>query len=87
MDEEDNILQASFIILKIDLETFDVETETRITECYIIKNLLTELARVVLGNIVRRANIPQYALGPIFPSTARASSVSKRLILYHICTM
>ena len=27
-----NILQASFIILKIDLETFDVETETGITE-------------------------------------------------------
>ena len=68
-----NILQASFIIL----ETFDVETETGITECHII-NLLTELARAVLGNIGPRswqqrpsearsvvprpqANIPQYS--------------------------
>ena len=46
-----NILQASFIIL----ETFDVETETGITECHIINNLQTELAWAVLGNIGPRS--------------------------------
>ena len=38
-----------------DLETFDVETETGITECHIINNLLTELALAVVGNIVPRS--------------------------------
>ena len=41
-------------------KTFDVETETGITECYIINNLLTELARAVLVNIGPKANIPQH---------------------------
>ena len=50
MDEEDEHSPSEFYF-PVDLETFDVETETGITECHIINNLLTELARAVLGNI------------------------------------
>ena len=50
---ETNFLDASFIILKT--ETFDVETGTGITGCHIVNNLLTELARAVLGNIGPRS--------------------------------
>ena len=50
MDEEDEHSPSEFYYPE-DLETFDVETETGITECHIINNLLTELARAVLGNI------------------------------------
>ena len=50
MDEEDEHSPSEFYYPE-DLESFDVETETGITECHIINNLLTELARAVLGNI------------------------------------
>ena len=43
MDEEDEHSPSEFYYPE-DLETFDVETETGITECHIINNLLTELA-------------------------------------------
>ena len=60
--KETNILQASFIIV----ETFDVETETGITECHIINNLLTELARAVLENIGPSARLVSgYSFTPI----------------------
>ena len=47
MDEEDKHSPSKFYYPE-DLETFDLETETAITECHIIKN---ELARAILGNI------------------------------------
>ena len=50
MGEEDEHSRCEFYYPE-DLETFNVETETGITECHIIKNLLTELARVAMGNI------------------------------------
>ena len=50
MDEEDEHSPSEFYYPE-DTETFDVETETGIRECHIINNLLTELARAVLGNI------------------------------------
>ena len=50
MGEEDEHSRCEFYFPE-GLETFDVETETAITECHIINNLLTELARAVLGNI------------------------------------
>ena len=50
MGEEDEHSHCEFYYPE-DLETFDVETETGITECHIINNLLTELAWAVLGNI------------------------------------
>ena len=50
MDEEDEHSPSEFYY-PVDLEAFDVETETGITECHIINNLLSELARAVLGNI------------------------------------
>ena len=57
------------------------------TECHIKNNLLTELAWAVLGNIGPRswrAKRGPYChdRGPIFPSTAQASSVSKRLLFW-----
>ena len=52
------------------------------TECHIINNLLTELARAVLGNIGHRSWEYCHDLRPIFPSTVRASSVSKRLLFH-----
>ena len=54
MDEEDELCPSEFYLPE-DLETFDVETETGITECHIINNLLIELARAVLGNIDARS--------------------------------
>ena len=51
MDEEDEH-SPSELYYPEDLETFDVETETSITECHIITNLLTELS---LGNIGPRS--------------------------------
>ena len=54
MDEEDEH-SPSELYYPEDLETFDVETETSITECHIITNLLTELSRAVLGNIGPRS--------------------------------
>ena len=42
MDEEDEHSPSEFYF-PVDLETFDVETETGITECHIINNLLSEL--------------------------------------------
>ena len=74
-----NFLQASY---PEDLETltFDVETQTGITECHIINNLLTELARAVLRNIDPR--LWQY--GPRFAQSVPprpSRSVSKRLAL------
>ena len=50
MDEVDEHSPSQFYYPE-DLETFDVETETGITEYHIINNLLTDLARAVLGNI------------------------------------
>ena len=50
MDEEDEHSPSEFYYPE-DLETFDVQTETGITECHIIINLLTELARAALGDI------------------------------------
>ena len=50
MDEEDEHSPREFYYPE-DLETFDVETETGITEYHIINNSLTELARAVLGKI------------------------------------
>ena len=41
-DEEDEHSPTDFYYPE-DLETFDIETETGITECHIINNLLTEL--------------------------------------------
>ena len=52
-----------------DLETFDVETETGITEYHIINNLLTELGRTATTS-------GQYS--PVRPSRP----VSKRLVLF-----
>ena len=43
MDEEDEHSPSEFYF-PVDLETFDVETETGITECHIINNLLSELS-------------------------------------------
>ena len=54
MDEEDEHSPSEFYYPE-DLGTFDVETEIGITECHIINNLLTELARAVLGNIGHRS--------------------------------
>ena len=51
MEEEEEHCPSEFYYPE-DLETFDVETETGITECHIINNLLTELARAVLGIII-----------------------------------
>ena len=48
MDEEDEHSPSEFYY-PVDLETFDEEKETGITECHIINNLLTELARAVLA--------------------------------------
>ena len=87
MDEEDKHSPSMFYYPE-DLEAFDVQTETGITECHIINNLLTKLARAALGNIGPRSwqyrprftrSIPPRPQ-PIFPGTARASSVSGRLI-------
>ena len=61
MDEDDEHSPSEFYYPE-DLETFDVETETGITECHIINNLLTELARAVLGNIGPRS----WQYGPCF---------------------
>ena len=49
MDEGDEDSTSEFYYPE-DLETFDAETE-----CHIINNLLTELARAVLGNIGPRS--------------------------------
>ena len=54
MDEEDEHSPSEFYYPE-DLETFDVETETGITECHIIKNFLSEVPRAVLGNIGPRS--------------------------------
>ena len=54
MDEEDKHSPSEFYYPE-DLETFEVETETGIPGCHIINNLLTELARAVLGNIGPRS--------------------------------
>ena len=54
MDEENEHSPSEFYYPE-DLETFDGETETGITECHTIKDLLTELARAVLGNIGPRS--------------------------------
>ena len=70
-----NILQASFIILKI-LKLLMQKLKQASPGCHIINNLLTELARAVLGNIgprswqcgpseAPRANTPQF--GPRAP--------------------
>ena len=69
MDEDDEHSPSEFYYPE-DLETFVVETETGITECHVMNNLLTELARAILENI------GQYS--PVRPSR----SVSKRLLLY-----
>jgi len=68
MEEEEEHCPSEFYYPE-DLETFDVETETGITECHMINNLLTQLARAVLRNIT---SFGPYChdLGPIFPSTA-----------------
>ena len=58
MGEEDEHSHCEFYYPE-DLETFDVETETGITECHIINNLLTELTnRACSGRFL--GNIPQY---------------------------
>ena len=54
MDEEDEHSPSEFYYPE-DLETFEVETETGISGCHIINNLLTELARAVLGNVGPRS--------------------------------
>ena len=54
MDEEDEHSPSVFYYPE-DLETFDAETETGITECHIINYLLTSLARSVPGNICPRS--------------------------------
>ena len=65
MDEEDEHSPSEFYYPE-DLETFDVETETGITECHIINNLLTELARAVLENIGPSARLVSgYSFTPI----------------------
>ena len=71
MGEEDEHFPSEFYYHE-DLETFDVETETGITECHIINNLLTELARAVLEIIGPRSwqYGHRFDPGPIFPSTA-----------------
>ena len=69
MDEEDKLSPREFYYPE-DLKSLDVETETGITECHIINNLLTELARAILGNI-----------GPRFArSILPRPRVSKRLL-------
>ena len=59
MGEEDEHSPSEFYYPE-DQETFDEESETGITECHIINNLLTELARAVLGNIGPRASLGPY---------------------------
>ena len=59
MDEEDEHSPSVFYYPE-DLETFDEETETGITECHIINYLLTDLARAVPGNIGPRS----FSYGP-----------------------
>ena len=61
MDKEDEHSPSVFCYPE-DLETFDAESETSITECHIINNLLTELAGEYQPSVVPRprANIPQY---------------------------
>ena len=65
MDEDDEHSPSKFYYPE-DLETFVVETETGITECHVMNNLLTELARAVLENI------GQYS--PVRPEQARLVS-------------
>ena len=81
MDEEDEHFPSVFYYPE-DLETFDAETETGITECHIMKNLLTEFARAVLGNIGPRSWRKELAgqYSPVRPS----HSVGKRLICWFI---
>ena len=67
--EEDEHSHCEFYYPE-DLETFDVETETGITECHIINNLLTELT-----NRACSGRTGEYS--PVRPSR----SVSKRLIV------
>ena len=79
MEEEDEHSPSEFCYPE-ELETFDVETETGITECLVINNLLTELARAVLGNIGPWSW--QYGPRPFQYSPVRPSrSVSKPLLL------
>ena len=64
MDEEDKHSPSEFYYPE-DLETFDVETETGITECHIINNFTNRACSGSQG---------PYCHGrvPIFPSTALA---------------
>ena len=76
MDEEDEHSPSEFYYPE-DLETFDVETETGITECHVINNLLTELPQAAPGRgSMDLASLGLYChdLGPIFPSMALALS-------------
>ena len=63
MDEEDEHSSCYFYYPK-DLETFDIETESGITECRIIKNLLTEFARAVLGAVLGNIDTRSWQYGP-----------------------
>jgi len=65
VDEEDEHSPSEFYYPE-DLEIFYGETETGFTECHVINNLLSELARAILGNI----SLYCQDLSPLFPSTA-----------------
>ena len=97
MDEEDEHSSCYFYYPK-DLETFDVETQTGITECRIIKKLLTEFARAVLGAVLGNIGTRSWqtersevrTATTLLRSTVRPSrSVSRRLtclFIRHVAT-
>ena len=73
MDEEDKHSPSEFYYPE-DLETFEAETETGITECHII-NYLPYRKILALGRFrTDLAELGPYChdLGPIFPSTTLA---------------
>ena len=79
MDEEDEHSPNEFYYPE-DLETFEVETETGIPGCHIINNLLTELARAVLGNIgeLKHATFLSHGRQPEVNILQARTSVSPR---------
>ena len=77
MDEKDKHSPSEFYYPE-DLETFDLETETGITECHTINKLLTELAWAILGNVGPRSW--QYRLSKARSVLPLPRLVSARLV-------
>ena len=77
MDDKDKHSPSEFYYPE-DLETFDLETETGITECHTINKLLTELAWAILGNAGPRSW--QYRLSKARSVLPLPRLVSARLV-------